>query len=903
MSAFGRCVRGSTLSLCIVALIQSAGVAAEQQQKRELEIRSKIAAANLEDAIVVDCQLPGTLQKLGGMRTYLTPGTLVRLAAVDCRARGGEYTLGDLSSGTLSLDRWMPLAERGDAEAQYYVARIYANGMGGVPVDYTRAVTWYQRAAEQQYSSALQELGYLYEQGLGVQRDAMQALNLQRKAVGLGAELDYAWKITAAEEEAARQVASLTGQLEQSNAEIETLRAQVATTNDALFKSRADLGRSETALLDLKEQLKAANESAVDASRVQDLQRALAAKEEALAQAHIQFETLASRARTQQSDLNERLARTQLSSRELSELLANEQEKNKSLVARAAQTEQRLLSSQQELADLRDQYRAEVEQMAGQRDELERAATKNKDAGAALVATAERELDRQKLRVASLEQALAAARNASGKQDKEASEAMINNMKQLQARYEEQQRQLEQQRGDLAALRTKAERDRAALVKEMNQQIASRAAELDAKQRRLTSLTAETDTLRSELDRMREQLDDGATESANEAAQAREALRMAQGKIAEQREQLQRMQTERATEVAKLTTARAQLEKQLATVQQASETKVAFLRVDLEERRKDIEAKDAEITRLEQRLAAQTKQLDAMMAGNVAGGAAKSPPPKATPAATGKSGADAYLSDLSTMKQGTYHALVIGNSDYRYIGGLATPTRDARDLAKLLEERYDFKVRLLTNVTSDQIMMALHDETLTLTEADSLLIYYAGQGDATDVPGRAFWLGVDADPDTRKGWLEADHIRAKIKEMKARHVLLVVDSCFSDMLTHPNSTTIGRGLNETRLRVQLNRRARMVLTSGQVPPMPDTVGDRSHSAFARQFLQILRQNNTIMSGEMLSHELSERLQAAALTAQVELRQKPTYSTLKDANHDVGDFFFLPTPEPVRVAGL
>jgi hypothetical protein len=139
--------------------------------------------------------------------------------------------------------------------------------------------------------------------------------------------------------------------------------------------------------------------------------------------------------------------------------------------------------------------------------------------------------------------------------------------------------------------------------------------------------------------------------------------------------------------------------------------------------------------------------------------------------------------------------------------------------------------------------------------------------------------------------------------MKAKHVLLVVDSCFSDMLTHPNSTTIGRGLTETRLRVQLNRRARMVLTSGQVPPMPDNVGDRSHSAFARQFLQILRQNNTIMSGEMLSHELSERLQAAALTAQVELRQKPTYSTLKDADHDVGDFFFLPAPEPVRVAGL
>jgi uncharacterized caspase-like protein len=443
----------------------------------------------------------------------------------------------------------------------------------------------------------------------------------------------------------------------------------------------------------------------------------------------------------------------------------------------------------------------------------------------------------------------------------------------------------------------------------MNEQVTRRAAELDAKQRRLASLSSETDTLRGELDRLREQRAREASEGASEATEAREALRMAQEKIGEQRERLQRMQTERATELAKLTAARAQLEKQLAVTQQASEAKVAFLRQDLDERRKEIEVKDAEITRLEQRLADQTKRLDDMLAGagkggatvvagNVGtGGAAKSAPVAA------KGGADAYLQDLGGLRQGQYHALVIGNSDYRYIGGLDTPTRDARELATLLEEHYDFNVRLLTNATSDQIMMALHDETLTLTPADSLLIYYAGHGDATDVPGRAFWLGVDADPDTRKGWLEADHVRAKIKEMKAKHVLLVVDSCFSNAITHPMTTTIGRGLTETRLRVQLNRRARMVLTSGQVPPMPDNVGDRTHSAFARQFLQILRQNDTIMSGEMLSHELSERLQAAAQTAQVVLRQKPSYSTLKDANHDVGDFFFLPTPEPVRVAGL
>jgi uncharacterized caspase-like protein len=160
---------------------------------------------------------------------------------------------------------------------------------------------------------------------------------------------------------------------------------------------------------------------------------------------------------------------------------------------------------------------------------------------------------------------------------------------------------------------------------------------------------------------------------------------------------------------------------------------------------------------------------------------------------------------------------------------LDTPANDAKEIAELLKERYNFKVKLLLDATREQIMTALHEETLQLTDQDSLLIYYAGHGDVAGQSGRAFWLGVEADKDTRAGWLEADHIRAKIKEMSAKHVLLVADSCFSGAITHPTTTTIGRGLNETRLRVQWNRRARMVLTSGENTPVADSSGDGAHS--------------------------------------------------------------------------
>src|SRR5262249_49261768 len=184
------------------ATLCALSVQAAPKETAEAATRAQIAASTLADALVVDCQLPGRLVMLGGMRNYLTPGVLTRLAAIDCRTRGGEYTVGDLASGTLSLARWLPLAEKGDVEAEDYVARIYANGMDNGPLDYTKAADWYQRAAQKKYAPAMQELGYLYEQGLGVQQDALAGLNLQREASGLGADLDYSWKIAATREEA-----------------------------------------------------------------------------------------------------------------------------------------------------------------------------------------------------------------------------------------------------------------------------------------------------------------------------------------------------------------------------------------------------------------------------------------------------------------------------------------------------------------------------------------------------------------------------------------------------------------------------------------------------------------------------------------------------------------------------
>ena len=51
-----------------------------------------------------------------------------------------------------------PLAEKGNAEAQFYLGELCRRGIGGVALDYQAAVKWFQKSADQGYENAQNEL-------------------------------------------------------------------------------------------------------------------------------------------------------------------------------------------------------------------------------------------------------------------------------------------------------------------------------------------------------------------------------------------------------------------------------------------------------------------------------------------------------------------------------------------------------------------------------------------------------------------------------------------------------------------------------------------------------------------------------------------------------------------------
>lgn len=93
-----------------------------------------------------------------------------------------SYLKGDFDA---AYAEWLPLAELGDVEAQYNLGVMYDEG-AGVDRDLASAADWYRRAAEQGFVDAQTNLGMMYYQGQGVPRNYQEAARWFRQAADQG---------------------------------------------------------------------------------------------------------------------------------------------------------------------------------------------------------------------------------------------------------------------------------------------------------------------------------------------------------------------------------------------------------------------------------------------------------------------------------------------------------------------------------------------------------------------------------------------------------------------------------------------------------------------------------------------------------------------------------------------
>jgi hypothetical protein len=274
-------------------------------------------------------------------------------------------------------------------------------------------------------------------------------------------------------------------------------------------------------------------------------------------------------------------------------------------------------------------------------------------------------------------------------------------------------------------------------------------------------------------------------------------------------------------------------------------------------------------------------QADATRAATAAAAATATPPAATGEAAQTAPQLAALPPELANLDYGNYHALVIGNDMYRTLPHLGTAVGDAEAVAKELERNYHFNVRLLTNATEEDIIGALTDMRRELQWDDNLLIYYAGHGWYDQDAEQGYWLPVDASEDNQAHWISNADITNALKALKAKHILVVADSCYSGTLARSANISV-RGVDYIERIVK--KKARTVLTSGGLEPVQDA-GGAGHSVFAHAFLEALDENDGVIDGQELFRRLRDPVVANA-------PQTPEYGEIRGAGHDGGDFIFV-----------
>lgn len=198
---------------------------------------------------------------------------------------------------------------------------------------------------------------------------------------------------------------------------------------------------------------------------------------------------------------------------------------------------------------------------------------------------------------------------------------------------------------------------------------------------------------------------------------------------------------------------------------------------------------------------------------------------------------------------GKSYALLIATNQYQHWEDLANPVPDMQALAEDLENIYDFEVEALENPTKKQIQAKLHEyRDRQFGPMDRLLVFFAGHGSFEEGAEEGYLVARDSlaekDDPFFDSYLGYKDIIPLLDRFKVRHLLLMVDACFSGTLDKriasrqrggaPPGAQIGQYVSD-----KMRHTTRLFVASGGKETVDDGLAGQ-HSPFARGLLEGLR---------------------------------------------------------------
>ena len=241
------------------------------------------------------------------------------------------------------------------------------------------------------------------------------------------------------------------------------------------------------------------------------------------------------------------------------------------------------------------------------------------------------------------------------------------------------------------------------------------------------------------------------------------------------------------------------------------------------------------------------------------------------------------MSDQTTA--GKNYLLAIAIDNYKHIRKLNNSVRDTDAVVGLLSKSYRFDAANITRLynseaTEKEIYRELKRLAVTLLPEDSLVIYFAGHGIFDEITREGFWIPVHAEEGEEADYIGNDKILRYMRAIKARHIFLLSDACFSGSLFAETKSALTDRLEKIPSRWALTAGRNEVVSDGK----PGT-----HSPFAESLLEILenKKHRAVTAGEIVQHV---KMQVAKATAG---KQIPMGGALFIKEDKGGEFVFHP----------
>ncbi len=234
------------------------------------------------------------------------------------------------------------------------------------------------------------------------------------------------------------------------------------------------------------------------------------------------------------------------------------------------------------------------------------------------------------------------------------------------------------------------------------------------------------------------------------------------------------------------------------------------------------------------------------------------------------------------------HLFVITINDYLNCPKLSNPINDGDDFISILTSKYQFEAANVVRISDEKaternILNQLRNYAQNLTQNDNLILLFSGHGTYDAVLNQGYWVPIDAKFDDRRidtsDCIANSDIMTAIKAMKAKHIVLIADACFSGSLASQRLTGVER-LEDFD--------SRWLLTAGRNEPVLDGEGD--HSPFMAEILDFLNKKATDTGGYVRISELGQHVTTVVARNETQI---PICTPMQDVNDKNGEFFFRP----------